>query len=82
MIDCIPDAESAPLVGDAAMSENTVRMGVDIGGTFTDLVLETRAGMVSAKVLTTYAAPEDAIIDGMHKVCAKAGIDPWDIAPV
>jgi N-methylhydantoinase A len=31
-------------------------------------------GLASTKVLTTYAAPEDAIIDGMGQVCAKAGI--------
>ncbi|MEM7241588.1 MAG: hydantoinase/oxoprolinase family protein [Pseudomonadota bacterium] len=50
------------------------RLGADIGGTFTDLVLEGPKGMFSTKVLTTYAAPEDAIVDGMHQVCAKAGI--------
>ena len=51
-------------------------LGVDIGGTFTDVVLETPAGMFSTKVLTTYAAPEDAILDGMAQVCAKAGLPP------
>ncbi len=56
--------------------QNQIRMGVDIGGTFTDVVLETGAAQHSTKVLTTYAAPEDAIIDGMHQVCAKAGIAP------
>ena len=28
-------------------------LGVDIGGTFTDVVLETPAGLYSTKVLTT-----------------------------
>ena len=51
-----------------------VRLGVDIGGTFTDVVLETPAGLTSTKVLTTYAAPEDAIIEGMNRVCAQAGV--------
>ena len=41
-------------------------MGVDIGGTFTDVVLEAGDTRFSTKVLTTYHAPEDAIIDGMH----------------
>ena len=50
------------------VSSNT-RLGVDIGGTFTDLVLEVGTRLFSAKVLTTYAAPENAIIDGMHQVC-------------
>ena len=51
-------------------------LGVDIGGTFTDVVLETPAGLHSVKVLTTYGAPEDAILDGMARVCARAGITP------
>jgi len=33
----------------------------------------------STKVLTTYVAPENAIIDGMHQVCAKASIAPSEI---
>ncbi len=61
------------------MKTNSVRLGVDIGGTFTDVVLEMAGEQFSTKVLTTYAAPEDAIIDGMHQVCAKAGITPSQI---
>ena len=53
---------------------DTVRLGVDIGGTFTDVVLESGGARHSTKVLTTYSAPEDAIIEGMHRVCAEAGI--------
>ncbi|MGV8986790.1 MAG: hydantoinase/oxoprolinase family protein [Cypionkella sp.] len=53
---------------------HAARLGVDIGGTFTDVVLEIGAVLHSTKVLTTYAAPEDAIVEGMHRVCAKAGI--------
>ena len=44
------------------------RLGADIGGTFTDLVLEGGGDRWSTKVLTTYDAPEDAIVDGMHQV--------------
>jgi len=61
------------------MKTNAARLGVDIGGTFTDVVLERNGETYSTKVLTTYAAPENAIIDGMHQVCAKAGIIPADI---
>jgi N-methylhydantoinase A len=57
-------------------------MGVDIGGTFTDVVLEVGDAQFSTKVLTTYAAPENAIIDGMHQVCAKAGITPSQISQI
>lgn len=56
------------------MSIPGARLGVDIGGTFTDVVLEQAGQRFSAKVLTTYSAPEDAIVDGMHRVCSKAGI--------
>lgn len=51
-------------------------LGVDIGGTFTDVVLEAGGRLHSTKVLTTYAAPEDAILEGMRQVCAKAGLPP------
>ncbi|WP_411891200.1 hydantoinase/oxoprolinase family protein [Yoonia sp. SDW83-1] len=64
------------------MTANAVRLGVDIGGTFTDVVLETGAASFSTKVLTTYAAPENAIIDGMHQVCGKAGIGPDQISQI
>jgi len=61
------------------MTASSIRLGVDIGGTFTDVVLEKDGEAFSTKVLTTYAAPETAIIDGMHHVCAKAGVAPSDI---
>ncbi|MDC1229119.1 hydantoinase/oxoprolinase family protein, partial [Octadecabacter sp.] len=44
-----------------------------------DVVIEVGAASFSTKVLTTYIAPENAIIDGMQQVCAKAGIDPSQI---
>ena len=52
------------------------RLGVDIGGTFSDIVLETPNSRYSTKVLTTYHAPEEAILVGMHQVCEQAGIAP------
>ena len=61
------------------MHLRSVRLGVDIGGTFTDVVLEVDNSAYSTKVLTTYAAPENAIIDGLHQVCAKANIGPGEI---
>lgn len=64
------------------MKAESIRMGVDIGGTFTDVVLEKGGELSSTKVLTTYAAPENAIIDGMHQVCAKAGVDPSAIEQI
>lgn len=64
------------------MKRAAARLGVDIGGTFTDVVLECGGTRNSTKVLTTYAAPEAAIVDGMRQVCAKAGIAPGDIGQI
>jgi len=64
------------------MTHSSNRLGVDIGGTFTDVVLEVDDKQFSTKVLTTYSAPEDAIIDGMQQVCAKAGIQPSAIGQI
>ena len=64
------------------MNKQAVRLGVDIGGTFTDVVLEEGAAQYSSKVLTTYAAPELAIIEGIHQVCAKADIKPSAIGQI
>ena len=64
------------------MKSSSIRLGVDIGGTFTDVVLEARGAQFSTKVLTTYTAPENAIIDGMHQVCAKASITPAEIGQI
>ena len=64
------------------MAEHSVRLGVDIGGTFTDVVLEVGTAVFSAKVLTTYTAPEEAIIAGLQQVCDKAGVAPFQIEQV
>jgi len=56
------------------MTSADARIGVDIGGTFTDVVLEVGEDHFSTKVLTTYTAPEDAILDGIGQVCSKSGI--------
>lgn len=64
------------------MGHSSVRIGVDIGGTFTDAVLQVADQRFSAKVLTTYSAPEDAILESLQLVCAKAGITPQAIEQV
>ena len=65
-----------------AQRDLTARLGVDIGGTFTDVVLELDSQQYSTKVLTTYTAPENAILDGLHQVCKKADITPADITQI
>jgi N-methylhydantoinase A len=64
------------------MASASNRLGVDIGGTFTDVVLEVGLEIYSTKVLTTYSAPENAIIEGMAQVCEKAGIAASDIGQI
>jgi N-methylhydantoinase A len=64
------------------MANASVRLGVDIGGTFTDVVLEKDGLLHSQKVITTNAAPEDAIIDGMKQVCVLAGVALDEIGQV
>jgi N-methylhydantoinase A len=49
-------------------------LAVDIGGTFTDLVLALPDRTLSAKLLTTQAAPEEAVIAGTSAVLRQAGI--------
>lgn len=58
------------------------RVGVDIGGTFTDVALEYVGGLATCKVLTNYAQPEQAIIDGIQIAADKAGLALADIAQV
>ncbi|GIT76394.1 MAG: N-methylhydantoinase A [Acidimicrobiaceae bacterium] len=43
------------------------------------MVLETDDGLFSTKVLTTYDAPEQGILDGVHQVVADAGVDLADL---
>jgi N-methylhydantoinase A len=56
------------------------RIGADIGGTFTDIVLETPRRRHSIKLLTTYDAPERALLDGTAALLAEAGLTPADVA--
>ena len=57
-----------------------VRLGVDIGGTFTDLALEVGEQRLSHKLLTTPQAPEDAVVTGVQKLIATSGIKASDIS--
>lgn len=58
------------------------RVGVDIGGTFTDVALVHADGLATCKVLTNYAQPEQAILDGIQIAADKAGIAMGDIGQV
>jgi N-methylhydantoinase A len=56
-----------------------VRLGVDIGGTFTDVALEVGGRRYTAKGLTTPRAPEDGVLAILRSVIAEAGIAPGDV---
>ena len=61
------------------------RLAVDIGGTFTDVVLMDRESgrVVVDKTLTTPSAPLDGVRTGVRQLLAKAGVKPSDItAPI
>ncbi|MBP0466468.1 hydantoinase/oxoprolinase family protein [Roseomonas sp. PWR1] len=60
----------------------SARLAVDIGGTFTDLVLALPGRSLSAKLLTTHDAPERAVLDGVADILREAGIAPADLALV
>ena len=59
---------------------NGARLGVDIGGTFTDVALETRGQRFSAKILTTPHAPEHGVLAAIHSVLEQAAIKPADLS--
>ena len=56
------------------------RLGVDIGGTFTDVALELGEERWSAKILTTPDAPERAVIEVIHRALGEAGLGPADLS--
>ncbi|MFL6822200.1 MAG: hydantoinase/oxoprolinase family protein [Xanthobacteraceae bacterium] len=60
-------------------SSPTIRLGVDIGGTFTDVALETAEGRFTAKILTTPQAPEEGVLAALRSVLAKAGVEPGQV---
>ena len=55
------------------------RLAADIGGTFTDVVLESPTGRDTVKVLTT-AAPEIGVLEGVRRVLATAGLPPSEVS--
>jgi N-methylhydantoinase A len=60
------------------------RLGIDVGGTFTDLVLfsEDAGTLVVEKVPSVPSDPSEGIMDGIGKILARAGAAPGDVAYV
>jgi len=58
------------------------RVGIDIGGTFTDIfLLEEDSGAVTiGKVLTTPQDPAQAVVSGLQGLLQGRGISPAEVA--
>ena len=57
------------------------RIGFDVGGTFTDFVLQSPSGeLVTAKRLTTYPDPSEACLAGLDALVAAGGVAWADVA--
>jgi N-methylhydantoinase A len=70
-------------MGSAASQARSVRIAVDIGGTFTDIVLMARDGVLhESKVATSPADPSIAVIDGLRSLLSELAIDPSAVAEV
>ncbi|MEG1768870.1 MAG: hydantoinase/oxoprolinase N-terminal domain-containing protein, partial [Comamonas sp.] len=57
-----------------AALDTRVRVAVDVGGTFTDVVLLRGETKHTVKVLTTPQAPELAVLSGVEEILRLAGL--------
>ncbi len=65
----------------AVSSSASARIAVDIGGTFTDVVLELPGGArLTAKLLTPRAHPGAAVLTGIDQVLQQAGLRPANVS--
>ena len=64
----------------SAVNAAGARLAVDIGGTFTDIVLEARNRRWTGKVLTTPRAPEEAVVGAVQEILAQAEIAPQSLS--
>ena len=60
----------------------SARLAVDIGGTFTDVVLERGHEAHSIKVLTTPEAPERGVMEGVRAILGEARCPPAEVGLV
>jgi N-methylhydantoinase A len=64
-----------------------IRVGVDVGGTFTDIILERigaggKQSVVVTKVSSTPHDQSEGVVQGILNVCKLAGVEPGDIDAV
>ena len=75
--------DSAPAGPGAHASPRRVRIGVDVGGTFTDIVLRLPDGSLRvAKVPSTPDDPGVAVVAGLADLLPATGVDPGAVAEV
>jgi N-methylhydantoinase A len=60
------------------------RLGVDVGGTFTDLLLvhDETGTLYRVKTPTTPADPSQGVLAGVQRICEESGVAPGDLAYV
>lgn len=56
------------------------RVGVDVGGTNTDLVLEADHGVFVHKVASTPQDQSEGVLKGLRELCGMAGVAPSDVS--
>ena len=60
-----------------------IRIGADVGGTFTDVVIELADGTFqSTKVLTTHGGPEEGILAGIEAIASEYGVDMANVEQI
>src|SRR5438132_11719440 len=63
--------------GREMVARNLIRVGIDIGGTFTDLVaVDEKHGLWKIKVLTTSTDPSIGALGAVRRLLEKEGVDP------
>ncbi len=67
-----------PRADGGATGDGETRIGVDVGGTFTDVALSVDDRLVTAKVPTT-DDQHVGVLEGIEKACDRAGVAPSEI---
>jgi N-methylhydantoinase A len=57
-----------------------VRVGADVGGTFTDVVAVADGRVRVTKTPSTPDAPERGVVDGLERVADRDAVDPGDVS--
>ena len=61
------------------MSEESVRVGVDVGGTFTDVVTVRDGNIEVTKSPSTPDAPDEGVLDALRKIYSTTDVEPSEV---